>query len=1692
MAETIVPEEIVQEEPVIKTEAVQENPVEVPDVSAQIEKEKLESKNPSEIKSPEFNKEEVPDFKTEPLSTTSSVKQFVKYPKEYVARQSAVWLQGYSEKTGIFDTETGVLKDASAKEVVEFIQDQENKEGKINSLTNFLKKEFGTIAQREEWGPLDWTFYNAYDQFKGINHMAYQVLQGDKWLPGPPAEEPETVGGQIAGFGGQAYLSYKTGGLINAPKWVGKAIPAFESFMKLPAVKGVVQMATGEGVTLPKEYRLSTVMADVFEMDEGIFAELAASEDEGIFEGRWKSFLDGFFTGVGGHLLVPPLMYFGKQLYRGGSFTADKIGNTRPFKAVANKLKEVKNNYIELFPETIVTKRDVNINKTIPKLKEELQAEIARKAGKTTPKVKTEPAPLLAPPLHQKVALEVDSANFRFEDPNVPPITKEKLPPEASITERQLTLKNISSEKVKKKFKANRKIPDGTIVEVRPTISPADALNTRQGKRVLVTVHPDPKTSKKPKSPVGYDHAVTLRNVEFRVNQDARYEIASGKSSKFPAMTAKGEIVQTKPVFEGIEVNFNPKSDHLFRIVENGLAIRSAEEAVVFDQRVLVRGKVTYWDKASAPKPKQGKKSGTKFKYQDRKKELITDTETVIAPKAKGRAEDLQLTPEEIEEFISGPIDTKKILGKINLQKIVADHDVIRAIEVLSERLPKHIPMSEEQAKRGAAMWIEELKLKGVDVENFLAQLGGKTKDLVYQVLAARILHTNQMTKFAEAAQEHASKALTTRLLKEEIRQAKLKGRSTEALEEKLAKEGTNLDDSLVVLMELAKGHQMQGFLSGTNTDIARVQRFQQIPIVSELGDSQVITDIVERELQNLEAMTGGQMNAQELVEDFSIRVAELVDDAQISNMVNKPVFTRLFEGINFININAMLSNLATNSVNITGTGIMTNLLASERILGSIFSKIPGLRGKTAGAGGFKESFHYIFGMSQALLETAWFTESKIFNRSATGQAWQTFKSGRLAKLEHELQKAGLSTGEETLKVPIIGEMGVPEPLGPKAVSDITRPLTQKLLGKGLEIGDKSVAGRILKTASIGIGLPGRGLLAGDAFFREINYRAMIHTLSWREATNLAGSGATTAEIKATYREIIRNLPEEIDEAAQIYSQMSLFHEDLSQKGVETLFHWLEKNRKATIAPGTKNFLIKNLGSNVATSFLLSKMPFVKTLYNIQKQMMWERGPVKAGRLAYSFVSDENAAKAWTKNPHQMQEDLAKITSGSMLMYLGYAGYNSFTVGDNKVQYNLNSPDINTRDLAQEENRMVPDITVNNIQDGTLHSIPTGRADPLTTPVTAGALIGLYEDLFLEIEALEESGDFIGADQKSDELMQQIFFQTGMFFTDKMALQGLKEILFNVPGLDHPYADPSKIINDYLVEWLNPVIYESLRKGIARAVQNQAFLPESKIKHRIVPKNKQEFKGSIRDRHGNILTKDKVEQLDYISKLVNLWIDRQRKLHIIDPDGDLNEEGKNDPIKRGCCWLMDLEGNLKGFSAKEESMARRFLENVFAPVSVRKVTQTNTSVLIRNLKIDWEHPKRWTKYVVPGTGQYIPLTARQQFTYGALAGFYNKHAFNNPRFDRIVKALTTDTDWKNIPELSSPADLRLLKEEVEQMLISNKILAGATFLESPEFKSLLDLATEMKILKHPEILKQSSAEKLLNDLTQKPQERQNL
>ena len=182
--------------------------------------------------------------------------------------------------------------------------------------------------------------------------------------------------------------------------------------------------------------------------------------------------------------------------------------------------------------------------------------------------------------------------------------------------------------------------------------------------------------------------------------------------------------------------------------------------------------------------------------------------------------------------------------------------------------------------------------------------------------------------------------------------------------------------------------------------------------------------------------------------------------------------------------------------------------------------------------------------------------------------------------------------------------------------------------------------------------------------------------------------------------------------------------------------------------------------------------------------------------------------------------------------------------------------------------------------------------------------------------------------------------------------------------------------------------------------------------------------------------------------------------------------------------MMDLEGNLKGFSPREESMARRFLENVLAPVSVRKVKENNTSVLIRALKLSWDHPKRWTTYSVPETGKYMPLSGRQQFAYGALAGQYNTHSFNTPRFKKIVHALKTGTieNLDRIKEFSTDANLLAFKQEVEAKLISNKTYAGAILLKTPEFKRLVDLSIELQILKNPKIMELTESQRFLDKL----------
>jgi hypothetical protein len=168
-----------------------------------------------------------------------------------------------------------------------------------------------------------------------------------------------------------------------------------------------------------------------------------------------------------------------------------------------------------------------------------------------------------------------------------------------------------------KKF-ANRQLPDGTEVMVRLNLN--GTIERPDGTKMhLVTVH-EPFSKKKDGSynvkvekAIGYDGVVTIRDVDFIVNQRTRANIASGKEAKSPMGGAQGKIVQTVPNLEGVRITFNPLREHVFVRVDDGRPIKHAEEMTVSDTDAVVRGKIDYYTPQDMPKPLDNEPTAANF-----------------------------------------------------------------------------------------------------------------------------------------------------------------------------------------------------------------------------------------------------------------------------------------------------------------------------------------------------------------------------------------------------------------------------------------------------------------------------------------------------------------------------------------------------------------------------------------------------------------------------------------------------------------------------------------------------------------------------------------------------------------------------------------------------------------------------------------------------------------------------------------------------------------------------------------------------------------------------------------------------------------------------------------------------------------------------------------------------------------------
>ena len=103
-----------------------------------------------------------------------------------------------------------------------------------------------------------------------------------------------------------------------------------------------------------------------------------------------------------------------------------------------------------------------------------------------------------------------------------------------------------------------------------------------------------------------YAAAVTVKNAELYVNQNAREKIVTFQENKFPMASVNGEFVAsgTDLNYDGVKAVFNPFRHNVF-VDMAGRPIKSAEEATIIGGNVFLRGDIEYYD-MSDPVVKRG------------------------------------------------------------------------------------------------------------------------------------------------------------------------------------------------------------------------------------------------------------------------------------------------------------------------------------------------------------------------------------------------------------------------------------------------------------------------------------------------------------------------------------------------------------------------------------------------------------------------------------------------------------------------------------------------------------------------------------------------------------------------------------------------------------------------------------------------------------------------------------------------------------------------------------------------------------------------------------------------------------------------------------------------------------------------------------------------------------------------------
>ena len=848
------------------------------------------------------------------------------------------------------------------------------------------------------------------------------------------------------------------------------------------------------------------------------------------------------------------------------------------------------------------------------------------------------------------------------------------------------------------------------------------------------------------------------------------------------------------------------------------------------------------------------------------------------------------------------------------------------------------------------------------------------------------------------------------------------------------------------------------------------------------LASSEVVLDSI------LKGASAGGSTGKENLMDIAKMISHQEDPLGIANIVKRkgPLYN-LFETIKSGSINGMLSNAMTQTA--ANMGIMSYAIttqfenifsASLNAMTREFSKRTGSKilgkghGMTFGAVNASN-----FGMSQSLFEI--FAGAHFGKRSPVGSAYRAGKNLQVDSLKHHELSDQLRTTGHHINLPWVGDVA------------LSRGLNEEVFGEYLDTAFmKGDIGSVMKLMVNSAGLiqsaAGRAIVMTDGFWRNILERMELHKLSYIEATNIerkiaasAGGELTNDAIQSTYMYLIRNPDPKMLEAARDSAQTGLMQANpgktlrkIEQYKNKTSDYrgakdWIvrnkEKSRLQNIGQSGLNWGenagkgIVNIVDNSARTFVASKFSFMRTMTNIYKQYVWERGIPKFLRQLHP-----DNAKRFMSDELYRQETLAKIGSGTMITSMGYTigGKLKNELGEAEwFMEGVNAADPSTRFVKQATGTRSPEIMYKN-EKGDIYSIPLDRLDPLKASMSLGAIFGSYADYWEESLALMDEGLHQDSIDMKQELSHKFYYALGDWVMDVPMMQGVKETAGNfIPGISPYGADPQKEAVQFLNNFINPWVsnYSSLRKAGHKIVSPFATISQKSEKYEYEePIEDPEFidgRGATRPDKRAMMNKKRT----FLTKIMDEFQEATFKVAFMDRSGDNLRNPKVGQILYG---LVGPEGNLVKFLPDTTlDSIERGLKTLAIPVFGKKQVRTNTSDLILGLRVDYSDPRRWN------AGPGIVLNAEQRYAWTVEAGRLNKRLFNNSYFSSHVDSVSNGA-------INLPQNRRIkarLRKEVQAKINFNRAKALKMIMNLKKYPRNKELVQQIRFAKKQEALK---------------------